>query len=170
MNIDSTVSAKKQIDYSEYVMDQNHKIVGMRNGGRGNSSLIVQYEDGSEWVYLGNRTAERFCGFLYLQEALKQAGLENVFAAQNKLAVNNGKILYLSRYCGERKPQFEEVSKVNQVLSKIGFTDNSASANMRKIDDTMYIFDTEKLSFDKSVYAAIDSFKPLHDEIRSRLN
>jgi hypothetical protein len=76
----------------------------MRDGGRGNSIEIIKHQDGSEWVILNNKGKERFCGFLYLKSALKTGGFNNVEAAQNKMALHNRKIIYLSRYYGNEKP------------------------------------------------------------------
>lgn len=163
----------QQIDHSQYIIDSSNKIVSMRKGGRLDQSIILKYEDNSEWVFLNNRVVERFCGFLYLQKAIKELSLNNIQAAENKIAIHGRKIIYLSRYYGDEKPDFMELSEYDSELSvlrqDIGFTDTIGNANLRKQDNTVYVFDTEKGSFDKSVHEKIDSFVKQHDVIRSLL-
>lgn len=156
-----------QTNYDSYIMNQ--EIVGMRKGGRRNESTILEYEDGTEWVLLNNPWQERFCGFLYLQNALKESKLDKVEPEENKMALNGKQIIYLSRYCGEKKPEFFYYLNEFHTLNEIGFTDTSGGANLREKDGKIYVFDTQKISFDKDVYEKIDSFVHLHDAIRSSL-
>lgn len=159
-----------QIDHRQYLMDSSNKIVEKREGGRLNQSIIIKYADQSEWVFLNNKGAERFCGFLYLEAALKDSGLDKVKAAANKMAMHERKIIYLSQYCGEEKPDFFDQMKQLMVLKNtIGFIDIAGGANLRKVEDQILVFDTEKGSFDPSVHEKIDSFVQQHAAIRTFL-
>ena len=154
--------------YDNYIMAE--PFTSMRKGGRFDQSTILKYEDGSEWIFLNNVPKERFCGFLYLQNALKESGLNNVFAAENKMTMHNHQIIYLSRYCGEKRPEyFEHKANLQTLSDKIGFTDTAGCANLREEDGKIYVFDTEKHSFDPTVRHKIDSFIPLHDAIKASL-
>lgn len=161
----------QQVDNNQYIMSSTNKIVEMRKGGRFNQSIILRYEDNSEWVFLNNRPEERFCGFLYLQKAIKESNLNSVRAAENKIAIHDRQIIYLSRYYGDKKPDFMELHEYNDELSvlqqDIGFTDAVGYTNLRKQNNTVYVFDTEKNSFDKSVHEKIDSFVQQHNLILS---
>lgn len=163
----------QQFDHSQYIMGSNNKIDSMRKGGRFNQSTILKYEDKSEWVFLCNNGIERFCGFLYLQNAIKDSNLKTVQAAENKIAIHDRKIIYLSRYYGDKKPDSTELLEHDNELSvlkrDIGFTDTAGNANLRKQGNAIYVFDTEKSSFDQSVHGKIDSFVQQHDVIRSAL-
>lgn len=130
-------------------------------------SQIVKYEDGSEWVFLSNSEKERFCGFLHLQNALKESNLNNFAAAENKMAIHNRKVIYLSKYCGEKRPEF--CRNLTALLDNTGFKDFTGCANLRELEDKIYIFDTEKGSFDPSVHQKIDSYVNLHDAIQACL-
>ena len=148
---------------NSYIMDPDNEMVSMRRGGRGNQSVILQYQDDTEWVFLNDKPQERFCGFLYLQKALKESNISTIQAAENKITIHDRKIIYLSQYCGEKKLDFMESGKYMNELSilakTVGFTDMLAYANLRLKDEIVYVFDTEKSSFDKSVREKIDSFK-----------
>jgi hypothetical protein len=156
-----------------YIMNPANPVVNMRRGGRFNQSIILKYEDGSEWVFLNNRAEERFCGFLYLQKELKDLGVSRVQAAENKMAIQDRKIIYLSKYYGDNKPDFMELHGYGKELSildrEVKFTDTTANANLRKKDGVVYVFDTEKGSFHSSVHEKIDSFVGQHNLIRSIL-
>ena len=160
-------------DYNSYIMNPNNKIVEMRNGGRFNQSIILKYQDDTEWVFLSNKPEERFCGFLYLQKELKKSNLNKIQASENKIAIHDRKIIYLSRWHGDKKPDFSETDGYTKELltleQDIGFTDMSGNANLRKKDDVIYVFDTEKHSFDRSVHEKIDSFVHQHKAIREIL-
>jgi len=160
-------------DYNSYTMDHSNKIVEIRNGGRFNQSIILKYKDDTEWVFLNNKQEERFCGFLYLQKALEESNLNTIQAAENKIAIHDRKIIYLSRWHGDKKPDVSETSGYSKELSTleqdIGFTDMPGNANLRKKDNIIYVFDTEKHSFSKGVHEKIDSFVHQHKAIRSIL-
>ncbi len=119
---------------------------------------------------LSNAQQERFCGFLYLESAIAEAGLKHIQAAPNKLALHDRQIIYLSQYCGENKIGFPEQLKYADELAtlnqKIGFIDTLMGANLRCIGDQIFVFDTEKSSFDPKVRDKIDTFTPLHNAIR----
>ena len=156
-----------------FVMSSENSCINMRRGGRFDQSVILTYTDGTEWVFLNDAPKERFCGFLYLQDALKKAGVDKIKAAPNKIALHDGNIIYLSQYCGEKKISWFETPPecMKQVykLDEVGFTDMPGFANLREKDDTIFVFDTEKHSFAPKVHAQIDAFMPLHDRIRSVL-
>ncbi len=157
-------------DYDTYVIGSDNPVSSMRRGGRFNQSIILTYADGTEWVFLNNRGEERFCGFLYMQNAIKEAGLAKVKAAQNKMTIHDRKIIYLSQYCGETKPKMFEYAKELSVLEKdVEFTDMPLAANLREIDGVVYVFDTEKGSFAKGVHGKIDAFVKRHDLLRATL-
>ena len=163
------MSAIANTNHSNYIMNPNNQIEDIRLGGRLNQTTIVTYEDGSEWVFLPDKGKERFCGFLYLQNALKESNIENIEAAENKIAIHDKKIIYLSKYCGEEKPDLWKNFDKIQAIQTTGFSDLSHCANLREQNGKIYIFDTEKGSFNKNVYSKIDSFAPLHDEIQETL-
>lgn len=158
---------------NNYIIDPTHHVVEMRHGGRLNQSIILKYEDGSEWVFLNNRPEERFCGFLYLQKALNDLNVSRLQPAENKIAIHERKIIYLSKYYGDNKPGFMELHQYSKELSVLNqdvkFTDTAGNANLREHNGVVYVFDTEKGSFDKSVHEKIDSFIHQHDRIRSIL-
>lgn len=165
----STPYVNTRSEYKNYIMDSNNQIIGMRQGGRFNQSTILKYEDGSEWIFLNNKQKERFCGFLFLQKALKDSNIDNILPAENKMAIYDRKIIYLSKYCGEKKPDiFERMNEI-RALNNIGFTDTPGGANLREENDKIYVFDTEKGSFAKQVHENIESFDNIHDTIRSSL-
>ena len=152
----------------EYILSEN--CVEMRKGGRLNQSIILTYSDGTEWVYLNNKPQERFCGFLYLQHVLKESKLEHILPAENKMAIHQHKIIYLSKYCGEKRPSyFEQIDRLQALKENAGFTDIADCTNLREQDGTIYIFDTEKGSFDSRVHEKIDAFVKLHDVIKASL-
>ncbi len=157
-----------QIDCEKYIMDS--QIIGDRLGGRDNRSVILQYESGSEWIVLDINPLERFCGYLYLQDALKTSGFSDVEPAENRMAIRDRKIIYLSKYCGEKRPSFfEHGTQIHAFKECTGFKDIAGCANFRVEGDKIYVFDTEKWSFDESVHEKIDSFVHLHDAIRASL-
>lgn len=158
---------------NNYIMDSANKIVEMRRGGRFNQSIILKYQDDTEWVFLNNKPEERFCGFLYLQKVLNELNVSRVQPAENKIAIHDRKIIYLSRYYGDNKPGFMELHEYSKELSilnqDVKFTDTVGNANLREKDGIVYVFDTERGSFDKSVHEKIDSFITQHNIIRSTL-
>lgn len=162
-----------QTDYNNYIMDPSNEVVEMRRGGRFDQSIILKYQDDIEWFFLNNKPEERFCGFLYLQKALEESNLNTIQAAENKIAIYDRKIIYLSRWHGDKKPDFMELFEYsNELLTlkqDIGFIDIIGNANLRKQDSVVYVFDTEKDSFNKSVHDKIDSFVQQHNIIRSVL-
>lgn len=156
-----------QTDYHQYIMDPGNVCVEMRKGGRFNQSTILKYQDGTEWVFLNNIPIERFCGFLYLQKALLETNLPTIQAAENKIALHDRKVIYLSRWRGDEKPGFMEHRQELSALAKAGFIDTAQNANLRVQDGVVFVFDTEKSSFDASVHEKIDAFISQHDLIRS---
>jgi hypothetical protein len=165
-----TIKRMVTTGFENYIMSSSNQIENMRRGGRFNQSIIVTYTDKSEWVFLGDKQRERFCGFLYLQNALKESSLNKIHAAANKMAIHDKKIIYLSGYCGETKPGFFDlIGQVSALNTDIGFTDTAGGANLRKIDNEIFVFDTEKSSFASKVHEKIDAFVKLHDAIRSSL-
>lgn len=159
-----------EIQQNPYVMDSSNKFVDMRAGGRGNQCKILKFEDDTEWVYLPNSAQERFCGFLYLENAIKESHLEKVKAAENKMAIHNRKIIYLSRYRGEEKLSFLTSAKYAEEIGilkeQIGFTDLT---NLRVQGAAVYVFDTEKMSFSENVHEQMDAFIHQHDALRASL-
>ncbi len=169
-NLSATSTIGISPDYSSYIMDPNQYIVSQREGGRGKQITIVQYQDGTEWVYLSDKQKERFCGFLYLQDVIQKANeQQSVAPAQNRMALHQGKIIYLSRYCGETKPEFFKYLERILVLAKIGFTDTGQMANLRVQNNILYVFDTEQNSFAPETGEKLHAFEPLHDAIRADL-
>lgn len=165
-----------QVDFNQYIMDPTNEIVEMRKGGMFNRAIILTYKDGSEWVFLNNKGEERFCGFLYLQNAINELNLKCIRAAENKIAIHEKKIIYLSKYYGDKNPDtmdFENNDNLSDELlalkRDIGFADTAGNANLRKQDNVVYVFDTEKSSFAKSVHEKIDSFAQQHKALRSTL-
>ncbi len=154
---------------NNYIMDSSNEIVNMWKAGRGNQSTIVQFQDATEWVHLGDRPVERFCGFLYLEKTLNEFNVSSVQAAENKIAILNKQIIYLSKYYGDIKPQslYKYRDELSILDKDVRFTDTIYNANLRENDGKVYVFDTEKTSFDKSVHEKIDSFNCQHNAIRS---
>ncbi|HEY5235742.1 MAG TPA: hypothetical protein VIJ14_06160 [Rhabdochlamydiaceae bacterium] len=169
----NTIPETHLTDIESYVMASDIPIINVRRGGRQDQSTILTYADGTEWVFLSNKEKERFCGFLYMQNAIKEAGLAKVKAAQNKMAIiedeqHGRKIIYLSQYCGEKKPEiFDYTKEFSGLQTDVGFTDTVA--NLREIEGEVYVFDTEKSSFAKGVHSKIDAFVKTHEALRSAL-
>ena len=156
-----------------YIMDTTNNVVGNRHEERLNQSTILKYADGSEWVLLDDKPEERFCGFLYLEQALRDLNMSRVQAAENKIAIHDRKIVYLSKYYGDYEPRRVELHQYDQELEvldqEVKFTDIVGGKNLREKDGVVYVFDTEKGSFHRSVYLKIDSFIQQHTIIRSIL-
>lgn len=158
--------------YDEFIM--NRHVVECRLGGKTDDYTILTYDDGTEWVFLDEKEVERFCGYLYLRYTIKKLRL-NIVAAENKISIYNGKIIYLSKYMGEQTLSIfsNEWHKYNEDMlrleKEIGFRDLSGYYNMRIVDDMLYVFDTEKLSYHMNVHQKIDGYKELHDSIRNYL-
>ena len=155
------------VNYSDYVLENDFISEQNGTGTRGREFYIYKCKDGTEWVRLKNseKAVERFCGFLYLQEAK----LKEVIPAENKMAKYRGEIVYLSKYCGENFPNvFQSCEAVGELREK-GYKDFQQGANMRIVDHKIYIFDTEKSSFDPKVHEKIDAFVAMHDAIRTNL-
>jgi hypothetical protein len=156
-------------EIQKYIIDPTLPKPLHRWGGKANAYHMFQYEDNTEWIMLDNQLAGRFCGFLFLQQALKDAGYNHIIAAENKLAIIDDQVCYLSRYCGEELPPKPKgmsfLGNPTVDLTEIGFTDGNA--NLRMKNGINYVFDTEKGSFHSSVHAQIDAFMPLHDKIRA---
>jgi hypothetical protein len=170
--ISSPTKSHDFVDYDSYIMSSKNQISKMRYGGRGGGSLILTYTDGTEWVLLNDQLKDRFCGYLYLQNALKEAHVEKIKAAPNKMAIHDREILYLSQYCGEKRLGAVEMTKYDNQLSTLeeaGFADMVGCTNLREMNEEIFVFDTEKNSFKSKVHEKIDSFAQLHDKIRSVL-
>lgn len=153
--------------YKDYILEG--QIVDMRRGGRLSQSIILKYDDRSEWVYLNNNVEERFCGFLFLQNALRELNINNILPAENRMAIHEREIIYLSKYCGEKKLDSPENDDKLEILRKVGFIDFAGYANLRIEDGKIWVFDTEKSSFDKEIRDTIDVFVDLHKTIRASL-
>lgn len=138
----------------EYFIDPSVEIIAIRDGGRLNSRKIVTLDNGSEWVFMPDKGNERFCGYLYLKEALEKNGSTQVKAADNKLFWWDGKAIVLSRYSGEGKPGMFDFESI-LALKEVGFTDTHGMSNLRKVGDEIHAFDTELFSFDPSTHEAI---------------
>jgi hypothetical protein len=161
----------QEIDYSQYIMDPNNQVARMDEGGRDNNSIIITYQDNSRWVFLNDSPVERFCGFLYLQQAIKDSNLNSIRAAENKIAIHKGQIIYLSRYYGNDVPEelLQHRAEISVLKNEIGYDDVVGNVNLRKQDNTVYVFDTEKDSFKREMYEKIDSFVQQHNLIRAAL-
>jgi hypothetical protein len=161
-----SITSPYQVDYKDYIIE--NQPIDFRRGGRGNLSRILKYDDNTEWVVLDDKIKERFCGFLHLQNAIKETNSCHLEAAENKMTIIEGTIVYLSKYCGEERPT-KTVIHLTNLKEKTGYVDFVCYANMREIGDKIYIFDTEKTSFDKSVHAKIDAYINVHDDILASL-
>ena len=109
-------------DIESYVMASDNPITNLRRGGRHDQSTILTYADGTEWVFLTNKAKERFCGFLYMQNAIKEAGLAKVKAAQNKMAIvedeQHGQKLFIYPNIAVRKNRKYLNMQKSSLLSK----------------------------------------------------
>lgn len=158
-----------------YFIDPSVGISAIRKGGRSNSFQIVTFDDRSEWVVMTDKGNERFCGYLYLKNALEKAGSSKVKAAENKLFWDKGKVYVLSRYCGEKKLEMKDLlSNPNYIeclklIDKVHFSDTLGFANLRKEEDKIYVFDTEKNSFASSVHEKIDEMEGTRAKIEKLL-
>ena len=90
------------------------------------------------------------------------------------MTIESGRVIYLSKYCGEEKPslfslQKSEWDELDLLQKEIGFTDTVGMANLRKQDGTIYVFDTPKDSFASGVHEKIDAFMQKHDAILASL-
>lgn len=154
-----------QINYSNYIIPGDFVTERRGSGLRGNEFYILKSKDGTEWVHLTDprKNKERFCGFLYLQNAQ----LNEVVPAENKMSKYRGDIIYISKYCGENRPNMLQAAEAVSELLNIGYKDLQMCTNMRIVDKKLYLFDTEKSSFYAKVHDQIDSFSALHDAIKS---
>ncbi len=171
--IDSTTimnpSSTQSRDYSDYILPSDYCPRESRTYGVRPCRLFT-YMDDSSWVPMSRDTGkERICGFFYLQRALKEKGGDKIKAAENRMAIVNGEIVYLSRYCGEDQPRKLDEQELS-VINEVGYADiNMGPVNLRRKGDTLYIFDTEKSSFNKRVHGQIDEYSGLHDAIHGIL-
>lgn len=155
-------------NFDDYLL--RSKITSIRKGGRFNSMNIATCEDGSEWVVLLNgNLKERFMGYLYLEAAISELATDRLKAAENKIGSYMDKIHYFSRYVGENKLTFLDFHDEKNLLSETGFKDFIGNANLRKKDDILYVFDTEKGSFSDEVHSKISEFEVMHDTIYDEL-
>ncbi len=156
-----------------YIMVSANIVVGTRKEDRLRQSTILKYQDESEWVVLDDKPEERFCGYLYLEQALRDLNISRLQAAENKIAIYDRKIVYLSKFYGDYEPRRLELPQYDQELEVldevIKFTDIVGGKNLREKDGIVYVFDTEKGSFHRSVHAKIDAFIEQHNIIRSIL-
>ncbi|MDP1835018.1 MAG: hypothetical protein Q8K75_03725 [Chlamydiales bacterium] len=133
-----------------------------------NGDQIIKCEDGTKWFVLRSKECERFCGYLYLREALQKMHCTNVVAAENRLCLNGRTVLYLSKYYADETLFFSYDTAQFRTLQEVGFKDY-VGRNLSVKDGIMYVFDTEKLSFDPGLHHEIDSYKTFHDSIKSYL-
>lgn len=124
-----------------------------------------------EWVQCINKPIERFIGYKYLSQKIKEKTANEAFnykwsAAKTVLVVINNNLFAFSQYVGENKPEFNKMpgnigyynnkaaSDLTILSNEIGFTDYcyKPAVNMRIQDGTIIVIDTEKGSFDKSVH------------------
>lgn len=174
----ASISSAMEIEKIDLAKDDEAKLdscilkselKSVRKGGRFNQSFIATFQDDTEWVVLlGGDGSDRFVGYLYLEDAIEKSGLKNVKAADNRLSIIQGKIHYLSRYVGEERIGHEFFAEMQQ-LREIGFADMICGANLRKLGDTMYVFDTEKGSFSEEAQKNIEMYRGLHDKVLARL-
>lgn len=162
---------------NDYIMDPDIKIIETKiremriNEVKSKTFVILRYQDGTEWVHLEDNPIERFCGFLYLINELKVLDVIKIQAVENKMAIKDKKIIYLSKYYGDEKPYigYDFCKELFILNDEIRYTDTDGNRNLRKKDDTIYVFDTEKRSFGKSVRDRIDAFVEQHNALRSIL-
>lgn len=165
----SSVSSSTE-NLEQYLIDPSVAFLHERNGGRGDNIEIITLSDGTQWVpLLDSKVHERFCGFLFLKKALEEAGRSKVKPADNKLFFNGKKVLYLSRYCGEKKMEGFKFLEDWIALVQAGFTDTGESANMRIVEGELRVFDTEKASFDPKVHGQIDAMEATRAKIEALL-
>jgi hypothetical protein len=141
-------------------------------GARGFNTYVLK--DGSEWV-MGQGGLNRFLGHVYLKKAIEHYGLETLRVVETRYAYKNPNsditinihtngqdklknipvidskdFFSLSLYVGDNRPK-EVGDKENEELeilrTKIGFTDMTFYANLRKYEGKIYIIDTEYGSF-----------------------
>jgi len=154
----AAVSTPQDVDYSQYLIDPERSIKSIDEKSEPRLFMVVTFDDDSQWVVLPDYRVDRFCGYLYLREKLQGNG--TLQPAENRLFWDGKSLAYLSKYCGAEKVGAFEGFTEKKSLGDVGFED---LGNLRKLDGVIYVFDTEKGSFDKRVYEEIDEFRKVHD-------
>lgn len=163
MSINSASSS-----YDQYTIDPS---VTIQRTERKRNQTIHTLSDGTQWVQLKDHGEERFRGYLYLNQALKNNDF--VQAAENKMMLlKTGQIIYLSKYCGDQKPDNLEPAleqAYKGLKEKPGYTDTENYSNARIQDGKLYLFDTEKFSFSPAVHNKIGAMEKTRDAIEDYL-
>ncbi|MCP5508167.1 MAG: hypothetical protein H7A37_07690 [Chlamydiales bacterium] len=171
------MSVPSNYNSSDYILDIRDDVITERKIGRASQTTVLRCKDGREWVLLNQPdVVDRFKGFLYLEKKIREKEIINCLAAPNKISKYRGRICYLSEYVGEAKLEFDPFNmKHIQKLQIVAFLQGDARfidignygiwTNVRVHNEKIYVFDTEKSSFDKSVHPNIDSFQDIHDTI-----
>ena len=147
-------------DLRRYIMDPSNQIVSTRIVDKKEEIDIYTYQDGTEWVAL-DRAFDQFCGHLYLETALKASTVKHkISPAENRIATDlaKGKILYLTKYCGEDQPGIgtNDIDNEIKALREAKFVGDPA-ISMRKLGGHYYVVDTKSPNFDKSVHQDINA-------------
>jgi len=146
-----------------------------RDTGPGTRSFsVLTLEDGTEWV-LGDRSIQRFLGYLYLKKSIEYHQLVKFRPAEVRYiykpkikdrisvrvktinegslkglrTINSSDFFSVSKYMGDTKPEEQDIPFGEKfiLVSEIGFVDIAYGANLRKEGDHIYILDTEYGSF-----------------------
>lgn len=127
----------------------------------------VACKDGSEWVITAGSSKERFAGFLYLKNKIMELNIRNIKPAENRVLKSDGKFFLVSRYHGATKPNtFTYMEQINNINDRLGFIDTTGGANLRVVDNIIYIFDTELSSFKPELREEImNTYGQVYDEV-----
>lgn len=130
--------------------------------------------DKSKWVIYDVRPKDMFCGYLYLKKSLENSGLERMQVAEQKMTLYKGKVILLSRYCGDNPPNDYDmnIGEIPRLRGKTGFMNLGTVdrvANLRKQNGVFYVTDTDIDNFEWSRREAIHAFIPTYENIQSFL-
>lgn len=160
-------------DYKEYIIDTNNPIVSTSYQW-GCGFTIATCRDKSKWVIYDCSPKEMFCGYLYLKKSLENSGLERMQVAEQKMTLHKGKVILLSRYCGDNPPNDYDmkIGEIPRLRDETGFMNLGTVdrvANLRKRNGVFYVTDTDIDNFEWSRRDAIKAYIPTYEGVRSFL-
>lgn len=160
-------------DYKEYIIESDNPIVSTSYRW-GCGFTVATCRDKSKWVIYDCSPKEMFCGYLYLKNSLENAGLKTIQVAEQKMTLYKGKVILLSRYCGDNPPNDYdmEIGDIPRLRDRTGFMNLGTVdriANLRKQNGVIYVTDTDIENFEGSRREAIKAFMPTCENVRSFL-
>lgn len=162
----------------------------VQTNGTGRIFQLITLADGTQWVPAFDGL-QRFLGALYLKKAIEHHKIRDFCAVESKFilkdsreaititvknpqnsplknvfTINSNNFISLSRYVGDKKPDFGFPCDASNLRKLTGFSDFAANANLRirDGDNKVTVIDTEYSSFSSD---GIENIPP--QEIESEL-